>query len=122
MIGILVSACLNVTLYNIVLIYLSLLYISLRHESTPMFIGMLFWASFFLLMEYLTSQFELVKQSKEMREMSGYLDLSPYNAFTFDRLDQFSYDKVIILLLLWARLQLHRYLMEIKASDYEEIV
>lgn len=120
MLGILVSACLNVTLYNIILIYMSLFYIAQHKDSTTMFCVMLFWSSFFMLIEYMTSQFDIVNSNPEMREMSEYLDLSPYNAFTFARLDRFSFDKVAVLILLWTRLQMHRYFEKIEDHEYDK--
>jgi len=118
MLGILISACLNVTLYNIILIYMSLFYIAQHKDSTAMFCVILFWSSFFMLIEYLTGQFDIVNDNPEMREMSEYLDLSPFNSFTFQRLDRFSFDKVAVLLLLWTRLQMHRFLQGMQDADY----
>jgi len=122
MIGILVAACLDVTLYNVVLIYLSLFYIAQKKDSTSMFMVMLFWSSFFMLVEYLTSQFDVVNKNLEMKEMSDWLDLSMYNAFTFGDLEHFAFDKVLVLLLLWMRLQMHRYIKEVKPSHYDAAV
>lgn len=103
MIGILVYSCWNVTLYNIILLYMCLFYMSMRQDNDLIYILILFWANAFFLADYLTSQFSIAK-SEEIAQVSEWMDISPDNTFNLNNLAIFSFDKVIILLILWLRL------------------
>lgn len=122
MIGVLVSACLNVTLFNVILIYLSLFYMSMREDSVVMFNIMLAWSTTFFLLDYTLSQFNLKeKGDADLKLASTYLDLKHENNYSFYEIDQFSLDKVLIVLGLWTRLQLHRLLSKVSSADQDLI-
>jgi hypothetical protein len=89
-----------------------LFYLSMRKDKDWIYIVILFWAVAFFLADYLISQFAIAK-SADINSMADWMDISTLNNFDLTNLKIFAFDKVFIVLFLWVRLQLHRYMKHV---------
>lgn len=81
---------------------------------------MLVWSSVYFLFDYFVSQMQILFISEE-ELVKSYLNIETENNYSFYEIKNFHLDKIVIVLVLWTRLQLHRFLVQISEEEEKEI-